>query len=423
MKTLLSLKARMLLMLGMGIPGCSVAQNEVYLKIQSERFKPVEIVVEDFRTDEPSELASAMRDILEKDLEFSGYFRAVPPEVRGRPAAVLLKSSLSFRGSTGNLRCELSETVSKRRILARSLQFPIERFRLAAHRTSDSVIRALIGDEGVACTKIAFVSGGRKSKQVKVMDLDGHDVRQITANDSLNLSPAWSPDGLLLAFTSYALGNPDLFFYSFDGNRAFRMSSSRDLYTSPAWSPDGKAVAYTLTVRGNADIYLMEAAGKVRGRLTNNPAIDCAPSWSPDGREMAFTSDRSGSPQIYLMDADGGNVRRLTFQGSYNDSPSWSPRGDLIAYVSREPDGFQIFTMDINGENNRRLTPGGGNYEDPSWSPDGMHIAYASHSGGRWDIYVMDWDGSDSQRLTSTGGNFAPAWSPRLPLPEDFVER
>jgi TolB protein len=79
--------------------------------------------------------------------------------------------------------------------------------------------------------------------------------------------------------------------------------------------------------------------------------------------------------------------------------------------------------MDINGENIRRLTPGGGNYEDPSWSPDGMHIVYASNSGGRWDIYVMDWDGSDSEQLTSTGGNFAPTWSPRLPVPADFVEK
>lgn len=338
-----------ILVLSVFHPDPSPAQNEVYLKIQSEGFKPVEIVIEDFKTGESSELSTEMRRIVERDLEFSGYFKPVPPEGRGRPAAVLLKSSLEFRGGKGDLKCELSETASRRRILARSLQFPIERFRLAAHRTADNVIRALIGDEGVSCTKIAFVSGGRKSKQIKVMDADGHDARQLTANDSLNLSPSWSPDGLLLAFTSYALGNPDLFFYSFDGNRTFRMSSSRDLHTSPAWSPDGNTVAFTLTVRGNADIHLMDAAGKVRHRLTNSPAIDCAPSWSPDGREMAFTSDRSGSPQVYLMDADGGNVRRLTFQGSYNDSPAWSPRGDLIAYVSREPDGFQIFTMDFNG--------------------------------------------------------------------------
>ena len=61
---------------------------------------------------------------------------------------------------------------------------------------------------GVARTKIAFVSDRdatkeRRSKEIYIADYDGYNPRRVTVNGSLNILPAWSPDGRQLAYTSY----------------------------------------------------------------------------------------------------------------------------------------------------------------------------------------------------------------------------
>jgi len=80
------------------------------------------------------------------------------------------------------------------------------------------------------------------------MDVDGENRQRITSHRSICLSPAWSPDGRKLVFTSYKKGNPDLYFKDiFYGNEKV-ISQERGLNISPAFSPDGKKIALTLSV-------------------------------------------------------------------------------------------------------------------------------------------------------------------------------
>ena len=102
---------------------------------------------------------------------------------------------------------------------------------------------------------------------------------------------------------------------------------------TPAWSPDGRWIAFTSNRDGQSEIYLAAVDGGELRRLTDNRAIDVAPTWSPNGRTIAFTSDRTGAPQIYTMDRDGLNLRRVSFEGSYNDSPP----GPRHASTARSP--------------------------------------------------------------------------------------
>ena len=86
-----------------------------------------------------------------------------------------------------------------------------KQWREMAHRFSDEIMRALTGIEGVFNTKIAYSVVTKKGKEIAVMDMDGFDTKQLTKNKSINISPAWSPDGKKLVFTSYLHGNPDLY--------------------------------------------------------------------------------------------------------------------------------------------------------------------------------------------------------------------
>ena len=63
---------------------------------------------------------------------------------------------------------------------------------------------------------------------------------------------------------------------------------------SPAWSPDGKQIAFSSNRDGNREVYVMNANGTNPINLTNHPAADSEPDWSPNGRQIAFTSDRDG---------------------------------------------------------------------------------------------------------------------------------
>jgi TolB protein len=285
-------------------------------------------------------------------------------------------------------------------------------YRLIIHRFADDILFNLTGERGVAQTRIAFVSTvGRTARELFVMDYDGANPASLTGNQSINLSPRWSPDGRMIAYTSYRNGNPDLFVLNFDSGRRDVLSAQRGLNATPAWSPDGQWLAFAMSAGGGTNLFLMPKAGGATRPLTTGPAISVSPSFSPNGRQIIFNSDRGGSPQIYVMDVDGTNLRRLTFQGSYNSSPRWSPRGEKIVFMCRLG-GNQICLINPDGTGLQQLTSQGNN-EDPTWSPDGRHIAFSSTRMGFRDIFVMHADGTEQTRVTNNGQeNYLPDWSP-----------
>ncbi|MDZ7331195.1 MAG: Tol-Pal system beta propeller repeat protein TolB [candidate division KSB1 bacterium] len=417
----ISLFILLLLALGSQAP----AQDEVYLKIQSEGYNKINLIIAPFRAEEQLEATEQIRGIMINDLTLSGFFNiidaaqtimALGDTGTGTQAitGAQVQASLSYRSDQINLKVLLSELPSQRKIFEKKFEGQQQSLRWLAHQASDEVVYYLVGERGGATTKIAFISQQGNGKELAVIDYDGAGFQRLTSSGVLNLSPRWSPQGDKIVFTSYIMDNPDLLILRLSDKKPYRISKEAGLNTSPAWSPDGKKIALTLSKDGNPEIYVMEYASRKLQRLTNHPAIESSPSWSPDGREIVFTSDRSGSPQLYLMDAQGGNIRRLTFEGSYNESPAWSPRGDRIAFVSRDNGRFHICTISVTGEDLLKLTDGPSDNENPCWSPNGLHIAFASNREGRWDIYVMNWNGTQLRKLTRTGGNTSPTWSPRL---------
>jgi TolB protein len=291
-------------------------------------------------------------------------------------------------------------------------------YRLIIHRFADDIMFGLTGEKGVAQSRIAFASRvSRTGKELFVMDYDGANPTAITANQSVNLSPRWSPDGRLLAYTSYQWDgqrgqhNPNLVVLNWDSGRREVLSARPGLNISPAWSPDGQWLALAMSTGGGTNLFLLPRGGGTPRPLTTGIAISVSPSFSPNGRQIVFNSDRGGSPQVYIMDVDGTNLRRVTFQGGYNSSPRWSPRGEKIAFMCRLGMN-QICLINPDGSGQQQLTSQGSN-EDPAWSADGRHLVFSSTRTGRRDIYIMHADGTEQMRLTNNGrDNELPDWSP-----------
>ena len=338
--------------------------------------------------------------------------RALLPGLNSLKVQHLVVGQVGSRGREAVVEGRLFDVTTGNMVFGKRYVGDPKFFRLIIHRFADDIVFNLTGEKGVAETRIAYVSTvGRTAKEIYVMDYDGANPVAITGNQSINLSPRWSPDGRMIAYTSYRNGNPDLFVLNFDSGRRDVLSAQRGLNVTPGWSPDGQWLAFAMSAGGGTNLFLIPKSGGTPKPLTTGPAISVTPSFSPNGRQIVFNSDQGGSPQIYIMDVDGTNLRRVTFQGNYNSSPRWSPRGEKIVFMCRLA-GNQICLINPDGTGLQQLTSLGSN-EDPAWSPDGRHIAFTSTRMGRRDIFVMHADGTEQTQLSRSGQeSYLPDWSP-----------
>ena len=292
--------------------------------------------------------------------------------------------------------------------------------RLIAHEFADDIILRLGGGiNGIAETKIYFISTRTGSKEIWCMDYDGQNQHQITHLGSISLSPRIAPDNSRLAFASLGRDGWAVRMYSLDLGRlvAFPAGVAGGSNQSPAWSADGAHIAFSSSRSGDSEIWLADASGGNLHRLTNFKGPNVAPTFNPrTNGQIAWAGGRTGEPQIYTMDLDGGNVQRLTDMG-YAVSPSWAPNGALLTfswnrkYGPGAPGGQDIYVMDIAGKRWLQLTHEAGSNDFPSWAPDGRHIVFERGSGSHAQIWTMLADGTQQRELTHTGSNFMPNWS------------
>jgi TolB protein len=284
---------------------------------------------------------------------------------------------------------------------------------MLARIVADDIVERFSGRRGVSSTEIGYVSdSGRRNKEIWVMQADGSAKRRITNNGSINLFPAWSPDGKTLLYTSFKAGKSELYLLYRGNKPGARLINTPDEKYRGVWVPQSANIAAVVSRAGNTDIYAVTTAGTNPKRLTDARAIEASPTFSPDGRKMAYVSDRSGAPQIWVKDLDSGEERRLTVSGVYNSSPAWSPTGEWIAYAAQAGNNFDLYLINPEGTFTTPLVTHARSDEDPAWSPDGRKLAFSSNRSGRKEIYRVDVDGQNTVLLTDGSGNATnPTWS------------
>jgi TolB protein len=248
-----------------------------------------------------------------------------------------------------------------------------ENARLIAHRFADEIIFRLGGGiNGIAETKVFFVSTRTGHKEIWAMDYDGAGQHPITHLGSISLSPRISPDNSRIAFVSFFKSGAGIAMWSNELGRLVKFPAFGGTTLSPAWSSDGTHLAFSSSRSGDPEIYVCDQNGGNLKRLTDVHGPDVSPVWNPKtNSQIAWVSGRTGLPQIYTMASDGTNVQKLTDQG-YAVSPSWSPNGQFLAfawirhYGPGAPGASDIYIMDVASRQWVQLTHDGGRSDFPS---------------------------------------------------------
>ena len=283
--------------------------------------------------------------------------------------------------------------------------------RQLAHYISDGIYEEITGIQGIASTKILYVTQNKDYRLV-VADADGKNEQILLESSEPIISPSWSPDSKKVAYVSFETGMAKVFVQDIaSGDRELVIENSFQI-SSPAWSPDGKFLSLTMYQDGNAEIYILNLKNKNLTRLTNHYAIDTESTWSKKGSKIMFTSGRSGSPQLYEINLRKSNARprRITFDGNYNAKGTYLPNNEGIVFVHRADINFQIALKYFDENFIRPLTESQMD-ESPSISPNGNVIVYSLKEEDLGLLSGVTLSGAKLQLPATEGSVREPAWS------------
>jgi Tol biopolymer transport system component len=184
--------------------------------------------------------------------------------------------------------------------------------------------------------KVAFSLSSSESAiaDMYVANFDGTGLLNVTNTPAISEEYAsWSPDGLQLAMTgenrNTGLGG-SVFIVNASGSglRQLTNSPSTRADYEPQWSPDGKLIAFTTFTGRTYGLFAIDPLGGPPVRLAPSTMVAGFGHWSPDGTRLAFTGIGEGSSRqnIYVITRDRRSMVQITRNAADNLGPYWRPK-------------------------------------------------------------------------------------------------
>ena len=192
----------------------------------------------------------------------------------------------------------------------------------------------------------------RRRTHLYVFELASKSLKQMTSGDYDDEEPAWSPDGKLLAFTSNrstpdpdATYNKDIWTVAADnadkGAHPTQVTINPGDDSSPAWSPDGRWIAYSTQLDPKLFQYATKhiavspaSGGPARVLTLSLDRMANDPRFAADGKSVYFIADDDGTQVLCQVNLADGKITRPISGRFILYAYSVAKSGDIAAQIA-----------------------------------------------------------------------------------------
>lgn len=216
-----------------------------------------------------------------------------------------------------------------------------------------------------------------------------------------SLNPlVWTPDGKIV-FRSAADGSPNLWIMDADGvNRRQLTADAQVDERGMCISPDGKFIVFVSWRSGKSNLWRMDADGKNLIQLTDGLA-DAHPQCSPDGKSVIFQRGILSQPKLWKISIEGGEPAQLT--DSYAKWGAISTDGKRLSFFQMFENKWRIGIIPSDGGAilQRLDIPGALRENDLRWSPDNRSLFFIATDGNVGNVWNLPLEGGEMKPVTN----------------------
>jgi Tol biopolymer transport system component len=288
----------------------------------------------------------------------------------------------------------------------------------------DDLLEYALSPDGTLIAYSSYREDG--GSDLYLIDSDGDNRRQILdCAEGACSNPSWEPNGRRLiyerrTFSTGAPGPPRLWWLDLSSGQTVPVfEDSQYLGSFARFSPDGRWIAYISPNNQEIQLYDQES-----GRSVRIPSSSGEPAaWSADGSSVLITEiDFSGeqySIYMYEVDVETAEVTQISGENQVIDGwPTLSPNGEWVAFNRKPPTsamGKQMWVMGADGSEMVQLTNDTGvHHGPPAWSPDGRWLVFQQFAqtelNAEPEIWLLNVETQETRLLAAPGNQ--PTWLP-----------